>query len=220
MADGIISRIQLPNGNIYDIDGLDTELTNAEIDEATNTEAGSGTVVVSGVTGVKGNAEMTYRTGEVNLTPANIGAQPALVSGTNIKTINNQSLLGSGNISISGGGGDNSWTLLTSAFDESYGDISASENGQILIVRFASFDYYAYQSDLGYFLPSFIYSKVFDDAGEISGCAVTDDGEVIVLRYYPGDNSLEAAPTPSSTAITGSLMIPITGHPVYSGSND
>lgn len=31
--------------------------------------------------------------------------QPLLVSGTNIKTINNQSLLGSGNIGISGGGG-------------------------------------------------------------------------------------------------------------------
>ena len=31
--------------------------------------------------------------------------QDTLVSGTNIKTINNQSLLGSGNISISGGGG-------------------------------------------------------------------------------------------------------------------
>ncbi len=32
--------------------------------------------------------------------------QQKLVSGTNIKTINNQSLLGSGNISISGGGSD------------------------------------------------------------------------------------------------------------------
>ena len=31
---------------------------------------------------------------------SNIGAQEALVSGTNIKTVNNQSLLGSGNISI------------------------------------------------------------------------------------------------------------------------
>lgn len=31
--------------------------------------------------------------------------QDALVSGTNIKTINNQSLLGSGNITISEGGG-------------------------------------------------------------------------------------------------------------------
>ena len=36
----------------------------------------------------------------------NISAQEALVSGTNIKTINNESLLGSGNITISGSGGD------------------------------------------------------------------------------------------------------------------
>lgn len=33
------------------------------------------------------------------------GKQDALVSGTNIKTINNTSLLGSGNITIEGGGG-------------------------------------------------------------------------------------------------------------------
>ena len=31
--------------------------------------------------------------------------QPLLVSGTNIKTINNESILGSGNITIQGGGG-------------------------------------------------------------------------------------------------------------------
>ena len=37
---------------------------------------------------------------------SNIGAQETLVSGTNIKTINNESILGSGNITISGGGGD------------------------------------------------------------------------------------------------------------------
>lgn len=59
----------------------------------------------SGVTGVKGNSESNYRTGNVNITADNIGAQPTLVSGTNIKTINNESLLGSGNISISGGTG-------------------------------------------------------------------------------------------------------------------
>ena len=35
---------------------------------------------------------------------SSLGAQETLVSGTNIKTINNESLLGSGNISISGGG--------------------------------------------------------------------------------------------------------------------
>lgn len=36
----------------------------------------------------------------------NIAVQPTLVSGTNIKTINNESILGSGNIDIQGGQGD------------------------------------------------------------------------------------------------------------------
>ena len=36
-------------------------------------------------------------------------AQPTLVSGTNIKTINNESILGSGNITISGGGVQSNW---------------------------------------------------------------------------------------------------------------
>lgn len=39
-----------------------------------------------------------------NKTSQNLGLQDALVSGSNIKTINNQSLLGSGNITIQGGG--------------------------------------------------------------------------------------------------------------------
>ena len=37
-------------------------------------------------------------------TASEVGAQPTLVSGTNIKTVNNESLLGSGNIEIQGGG--------------------------------------------------------------------------------------------------------------------
>ena len=36
----------------------------------------------TGVTGVKGNAESTYRKGNVNLTPANIGAEPAFSKNT------------------------------------------------------------------------------------------------------------------------------------------
>ena len=39
------------------------------------------------------------------ITQAVSGKQDTLISGTNIKTINNQSLLGSGNITIQGGGG-------------------------------------------------------------------------------------------------------------------
>lgn len=101
--------------------------------------------VVSGVSGVKGDAESKYRVGDVNITPANLGLgnventadkdknvatsvkatqdsngniiaatyatkaelggkQDTLISSTNIKTINNESILGSGNITISGGG--------------------------------------------------------------------------------------------------------------------
>ena len=41
-----------------------------------------GMAVESGVTGVKGNAESTYRTGQVNLTPDNIGAQPKFTDGS------------------------------------------------------------------------------------------------------------------------------------------
>lgn len=44
---------------------------------------------------------------------SNISAQESLVSGTNIKTINGQSILGSGNLEISGGGGGSSITVDT-----------------------------------------------------------------------------------------------------------
>lgn len=67
-------------------------------------------------------------------TAAANAAQPKLVSGENIKTINGQSLLGSGNIEVTGGGGgggipdapadgnqharqDNNWTRIYSALD-------------------------------------------------------------------------------------------------------
>lgn len=40
----------------------------------------------------------------------NVSVQPTLVSGTNIKTINNESLLGSGNITVGGGGGSD-WNI-------------------------------------------------------------------------------------------------------------
>lgn len=55
-----------------------------------------------------GNGSLAYNnsTGIFLLTPPDLSVkQNTLVSGTNIKTINGQSLLGSGNITISGGGG-------------------------------------------------------------------------------------------------------------------
>lgn len=45
-----------------------------------------------------------------------IGKQETLVSGENIKTINNQSILGSGNITIEGGSGGGSY--MPSIYDD------------------------------------------------------------------------------------------------------
>lgn len=55
---------------------------------------GDGTwqLVTSGVSGVKGNAESSYRTGQVNLTPANIGAL-SLTGGTLTGTLNTRAIV-------------------------------------------------------------------------------------------------------------------------------
>lgn len=67
--------------------------------------------------------------------------QDTLVSGTNIKTINNESILGSGNIDIQGGGGgtagyDASWLLLSdSATDTQYNGLKdAIENHSVVYI--------------------------------------------------------------------------------------
>lgn len=64
MATYDISKIVLPNGD-------ECALKDAEAREAIEN------IQDNNVTGVKGNAESTYRTGNVNLTPANIGAADA-----------------------------------------------------------------------------------------------------------------------------------------------
>ena len=69
-----------------------------------------------------GNGNLTYNnsTGVFAFTPADLSTkQNTLVSGTNIKTINGISILGSGNISISGGGGGGS-SVSQSVFSETY----------------------------------------------------------------------------------------------------
>ena len=75
--------------------------------------------------------------------PTDTSRQATLVSGTNIKTINNQSLLGSGNITISGGGGGSSWTDISSEFLNAQQDVSveptvlkAYTNGTFVYVTF------------------------------------------------------------------------------------
>lgn len=66
-------------------------------------------------------------------TAQEVGAQEELVSGTNIKTINNQSILGSGNITIQGGGGGGGDVNIIESitFNGSDVPVDASKNAAI-----------------------------------------------------------------------------------------
>jgi hypothetical protein len=70
----------------------------------TNCLLGSGDLTIAGGAGTWGTITGTLSS-QSDLNTALAGKQAALVSGTNIKTINSQSLLGSGDIAISGGSG-------------------------------------------------------------------------------------------------------------------
>lgn len=85
-----------------------------------NSLLGSGNVSISVPTASTTNPSMdgtaSYGSGTTwaradHVHPTDTSRQATLVSGTNIKTINNESILGSGNISISGGGGLNKLIL-------------------------------------------------------------------------------------------------------------
>lgn len=74
--------------------------------------ADSSTIGTPVIVKPKNQVSQTLRNGETNYSPSEdvvydalAGKQAALVSGTNIKTINGGSILGSGDIAISGGGG-------------------------------------------------------------------------------------------------------------------
>lgn len=66
----------------------------------------------------------------VNGSTGAVSVQPTLVSGTNIKTINNQSLLGAGNITISGSGGVTTLDGLSGALTLVEGaNVTITDNG-------------------------------------------------------------------------------------------
>ena len=68
MAD--ISKIKLPNGSEYDLKDTVARATGK-------------------VSGVKGSAENTYRTGDVNLTPANLGLGTAALLDSTVSVVSN-----------------------------------------------------------------------------------------------------------------------------------
>jgi hypothetical protein len=66
----------------------------------------------------------------VNGSTGSVTVQPTLVSGSNIKTINNESLLGSGNITISGSGGVTTLEGLDGAINLAAGaNVTITDNG-------------------------------------------------------------------------------------------
>lgn len=91
-------------GTIYDIQdqhaSKTVELTQAEYDGLSVKEANTYYIITDAQGGDLSNY---YTKGETDTLLG--GKQPTLVSGTNIKTINNESILGEGNIDIQGGGG-------------------------------------------------------------------------------------------------------------------
>lgn len=74
---------------------------------------GSGDIATGDVT-TGGAQTLTNKTIDYSLNTLT-GVQPTLVSGTTIKTINGSSLLGSGNLEVSGGGGTS-----TAGFEQTF----------------------------------------------------------------------------------------------------
>lgn len=98
-----INKISL-SGTIYDIQdqhaSKTVELTQAEYDGLAVKDPNTFYIISDATAGDLSN----YYTKQQTNTLLD-GKQPTLVSGTNIKTINNESLLGEGNLDIQGGGG-------------------------------------------------------------------------------------------------------------------
>ena len=96
-----------------------------QINNAVSGLAESSAVTQEIANAVSGLAESSAVTAEISA--ATSGLQETLVSGQNIKTINNESLLGQGNITISGGSGSGAAAVeLTQAqYDALSGNVSA-----------------------------------------------------------------------------------------------
>ena len=102
-----INKIKL-SGTTYNIQDLNApktvELTQAQYD-ALSVKDPNTFYIITDAQGADLSQYYTSAQTESAITQAVSGKQDTLISGTNIKTINNESILGSGNINIQGGGG-------------------------------------------------------------------------------------------------------------------
>ena len=109
-----ISKLEECCDEVQDaLDGKQDTLVSGQNIKTINGESllGSGDLEIQGGSGDTVSYTQTQLSGDelgkitINGTTKSIYGQEKLVSGTNLKTINGNSLLGSGNITISGGGG-------------------------------------------------------------------------------------------------------------------
>lgn len=150
---------------------------------------------------------------------ATSGKQDTLVSGTNIKTINNQSLLGSGNIEIQGGSGGGSNIIeLTQA---EYDALTAYTEGAMYVITDAqeiNMDIYATTGALD----SYYTSAETDTAISNAVSGKTDKISVVPNDYecmFPTWNNQGCITGTSATAYQASQSINDSYITVYSDSD-
>lgn len=105
------------------IDGTSSDLyapSGSSVDPATSAPQMDGTAAV-------GSSAKYAREDHVH--PTDTSRQETLVSGTNIKTINGNSILGSGNLTV---GGSSGWTNITNAFTSTTADYEAYTDGKFV----------------------------------------------------------------------------------------
>lgn len=108
--------------------------------------------------------------------------QPKLVSGTNIKTINNQSILGSGNITISGGGGGQDMGIRVAEKGEIGSYAEGSGVGTETGINPSDGPLIAYDKGSG------LSMTTLEDGGEDIGVMLGIDGDVIQGKLVSGSN--------------------------------
>lgn len=128
---------------------------------------------------------------DTQISNATSGKQDTLISGTNIKTINNESILGSGNIVISGGSGSANIIELTQA---EYDALTAYTEDAMYVITDAqeiNMDNYATTGDIQTALDSYYTSAETDTAISNAVSGKTDKVSVTANtgRQFPRWNS-------------------------------
>jgi hypothetical protein len=114
------------------------------------------------------------QTSKPSYTASEVGAQPTLVSGTNIKTVNGNSLLGSGNIEISGGISVSDFEIVEHSFS-----VSSISSGGGSGVKEATF------TKAGYYPLALVGFQTGENDALFTRCKLTNQASgTVKLSYY------------------------------------